>query len=237
MRVTGARRIAGPLGAGLACALWVCACAPRLALPPDHHPEPRERRYLATLEGRAARGGAAAADGILWAERPGYRKLPAVQVSVYLAPPDGVRLKVASMFGTAVVVSARGDSLRAYLPAPRLGLKLDAAHDSLDLPEPGGLAYRALSAAWRPPLEAWTRSTWVDSLLEVTWVESQDTLALVVGAAGLPLRVTARRTDGGVWRAEYRAWDRSEGAPWPSQVEFVHRDLHLVYKVNRLVRQ
>ena len=237
MRVTGAPRIAGRLGAGLACVLCLGACAPHLVLPPDHRPELRARRYLAALEERTARGGAAAADAVLWAERSGYRKLPGVLVSVYLAAPDRVRFKVGSMFGTAVVLGARGDSLRAYLPARRLGLRLDAAHDSLGLPEPGVIAYRALSAAWRPPPEAWARSAWADSLLEVSWVESQDTLSLVVGAAGLPLRVTAKRTDGGSWRADYRAWDRGEGAPWPSQVEFVHRDLHLVYKVNRLVRQ
>jgi len=237
MQVTGAFRLAARLGLGLACVLWAGACAPRLAFPPDHRPESLARRYLAALEERAAWGGAVATDAVLWAALSGDRRLPGVQASVYLAAPDGVRLKVGSMFGTAVVVGARGDSLCAYLPARRLGLRLDAAHDSLGLPEPGVLAYRALSAAWRPPAEAWTRSTWTDSLLEVTWIESRDTLGLVVGAAGLPLRVTSRRSDGDVWRVEYRAWDRGEGAAWPSQVEFVHRDLHLVYKVSRLVRQ
>ncbi|HEY3215514.1 MAG TPA: hypothetical protein VGK93_03380 [Candidatus Eisenbacteria bacterium] len=233
------RRAQRWLGFGLPAAGVLCigACAPRLALPPKHDVELRAHRYLATLEERAAHGGAIAADAVLWAELSGDRKLPGVQASVYLAAPDGVRLKVGSMFGTAVVLGAHGDSLRAYLPGRRLGLKLDQAHDSLGLPEPGVLAYRALSAAWHPPPEAWSRALWVDSLLEVTWVDAEDTLALTVGASGLPVRVTARRGDGASWRADYRAWDRSAGAPWPSHVDFAHRDVRLAYKVSRLIRQ
>ncbi|TMQ65755.1 MAG: hypothetical protein E6K78_07210 [Candidatus Eisenbacteria bacterium] len=219
--------------AGCAAILAVLSsCAPHRVSLPEVSPASLAERYRLALAERLERGGAMESEVVLWAEVAGQRRWPGIQADVYAAAPDAVRLKVGSTFGTAAILGARGDSLRAYLPAERLGLRLDASRDSLPIAGVGALAYRALSAAWRPPAEAWQRASRVDSLLEVDWMEEGDSLALRVGRAGLPVQVSGVHQEVR-WRADYRGWDRSSGIAWPSWVEFTQGSLHLKCKVTR----
>ncbi len=209
-------------------------CAPRLARPPELDATARASRYRAVLAERRARGVAVTASLVLWLERTSERRLPGAQADLLLAAPDRVRLRVASSFGTALDLGARGDSLLAYVPAWRSGLRLGSVRDSLGVREPGDLAYRLFSATWDPPAEAWTRGVWRDSLLQVAWAEGGDSLALAVGRDGLPAWVLLGGA--GAWRARYRAWDRSAAVAWPAQLE-IEDDVHgarLTCKASRL---
>jgi hypothetical protein len=210
--------------AAIAALAMMASCAPRLARPPETGIESRASRYRARLAEREARGVAMSATVVVWAERGGER-LPGAQADLRLAAPDRMRLRIASAFGTALDLGLAGDSLRAYVPAWKTGLRLDAAAESLGFDLPGDRVVRALSATWRPPAEAWERAVWNDSLLRVAWLEGQDSLALEVGAAGLPVQVELSRPGGLALAARYRAWDRASGTAWPASLELAD-DLH-----------
>ena len=49
-------------------------------------------------------------------------RCPAPQARLLLAAPDAFRLRVDSLFGTALDLAARGDSLTAYVPPRRAGM-------------------------------------------------------------------------------------------------------------------
>ena len=216
-------------------ATLLASCAPHVVRPPELVHELRVTRYRSALSEREARGVAVAAEIVLWTELSGDRRLPGVQAELYLAAPDGMRLRVESLLGTALLLGARGDSVMAYVPARRMGLRVDAAHDSIGVRDPGSLAYRVLSATWRPPDRAWEESAWRDSLLEVSWVEAGDTLVMAVGGTGLPVWVAMKRRDGPPVRAAYRGWDRTMGTAWPSHLEIDQEgSLHLACRVRRV---
>jgi hypothetical protein len=200
-----------------AAAMLIGSCAPRLARPPELARETREQRYRALLSEREARGVAVSANLALWAERGGER-LPGAQADLVLASPDRMRLRIASMFGTALDLGLSGDSLRAYIPAWKTGLRLDSVAESLGI-DPGDRLVRALSATWRPPADAWADAAWDDSLLRVVWQEGGDSVAIEIGASGLPTTVELSRPRRFSARARYRMWDRASGTPWPVHIE------------------
>jgi hypothetical protein len=215
--------------------LVVVGCAPHLVRVVELAPALRAERYRTALAAREARGVAVDAAVLLWAELPSASRLPGAEGRLLLAAPDAFRLRVGSLFGTALDLGAQGDSFSAYVPSRRKGLTLDARRDSLGIVKPGGLAFRALSAAWRPPESAWPSATWRDTLLWVSWLEEADTLALSVGSDGLPVSASLIRPDGGGVDVTYRAWDRSSGTAWPARVDFEERNgFRLTCKVSRV---
>jgi hypothetical protein len=220
----------------LLLALAVAGCAPHLVRVTELAPALREERYRLALAEREARGAAVEAQLVLWAEVPAASRLPGAEGRLLLAAPDAFRLRVGSLFGTALDLGARGDSLSAYVPSRRKGLTLDARRDSLGILRPGGLAFRALSAAWRPPDSAWPAAAWRDTLLRIWWLEDADTLAVEVGSNGLPASATLTRPAGGGVQVTYRAWDRSAGPAWPALLDFEDRKggFRLTCKVARV---
>jgi hypothetical protein len=216
--------------------LGIAGCAPHLVRVAELAPALRAERYRTALAEREARGAAVDAELLLWAELPSASRLPGAEARLLLAAPDAFRLRVGSLFGTALDLGARGDSLSAYIPSRRQGVVLDARRDSLGILHPGGLAYRALSAAWRPPESAWATASWRDTLLRVWWLEQEDTLAIAVGSDGLPAWATLSRPGGGGVQVRYRAWDRSHGPSWPARFDFEDRGggFRLTCKVARV---
>ncbi len=212
--------------AALVLALLVAApgCAPHRLTLGTPAPTQRAERYRVALERRAARATAVDAELLLWAEAPAGERLPGVEGRLLLAAPDAFRLRVGSLFGIALDLGARGDSISAYVPSRRSGVALDAVRDSLGLAGPGGLAFRALSATWRPPDAAWTSPAWEDSLLRVWWLEAGDTLAVTVGSAGLPARASVSRPGGPAIHVDYHGWDATGGVPWPARFTLADRD-------------
>jgi len=224
------KRWAAPL---LALAL-LAGCAHRLHLRPAYETSGRHSLYRTALNERRA-AGLVTANLSLWLER-GRRRLPGATGDLALVAPDRARLRVDSSFGTLLDFGVEGDSVTAYVPSWRTGLRIGSAGDSLQVARPGELAVRALSAAWDPPEEAWTNgAVWTDSLLEISWLEAGDSLRMGVMGDGLPAFVRLARAAFDV-RIDYRAWDRSAGTPWPAWmiVESRRGDLRLTLRPSRL---
>jgi len=220
--------------AGLLAALGV-SCAPRLAPPPRADFGGVRERYERRLAERVERAASMNAGVVMWVEGRGER-LPGAQGDLTMAAPDRVRLRIASMFGTALDLGVRGDSLLAWVPAWKTGLRLGSARESLGVREPGGLVFRALSANWFPGPGAWEGMTRRDSLARLSWAEEEDSLHLTLGPDGLPRRVVVARGAENAVVVNYRAWDRGNQMTWPSQVELLdpRHDVRLLLKATQL---
>ncbi len=231
----GSARVRGWVVALPAFAI-LAGCAPLRVPVAGIEPTMRAERYGVALARREAKGVAVDAQLLLWAEAPAGSRLPGAEGRLLLASPDAFRLRVASLFGTALDLGARGDSLSAYVPSRRRALMLDAIRDSLGLRQPGRLVFRALTATWRPPDEAWRQPAWEDSLMRLEWLEDGDTLAIAVGSAGLPAWASFARPDGAGLRVDYQGWDLSSGVAWPARFTIEDREgaFRLAGKVSRV---
>lgn len=211
------------VGWTMALVAMAAGCAPRLARPPESGFEERIARYRNSVTERQARAVAMSASVSLWVERSGER-LPGAQAELRLAAPDRMRLRLYAAFGTALDLGMRGDSLRAYVPAWKRGLSLDAASESLGFEAPADRMVRAFSATWEPPADAWTRAVWRDSMMRVSWSEAGDSLSLGIEENGVPSWAQIATVDGSLLRVRYRGWDHAAGRPWPSHVELVDEE-------------
>jgi hypothetical protein len=216
-----ARRLIGALACAVVAASF--SCAPHLVQPPSLGPAILEQRYQRALEQRRRAAAAVESEVVLWAQI-GERRMPGAEGRLLMAAPAACRLWVGSLFGTALHLGAEGDSLAAYVPARRVGLRLDAAREPIGVRRPGGLAVRALSGTWEPPPAAWNQAAWKDSLLELRWREGADTLVLAVGSAGLPVRAAVLRPGRGEVRALYQGWSYVDGVTWPARIELSDGD-------------
>jgi hypothetical protein len=212
------------VGVVVALAL-VAGCAPRPTTIAPVTGGGRVALYLSELSRREQRAAMVEGVATIWAvafvlcDTCPPRRLPALQAGFVMAWPDAFRLRVSSMFGTALDLGLAGDSITAYAPAQRWGVGLDAVRDSLGLERPGRLATRLLSAGWRPPWPVWESGTWEGGLLVLRWSEAADSLALAVDEAGKP--VWAR-----LWRGArrgvvvgYERWEAVDGLLWPALVK------------------
>jgi hypothetical protein len=175
--------------------------------------------YRAGLAAREQRARMATAEATLWTrgvapcDTCAPARLPAVRADLAVLAPDGLRLRVFSLFGVAVDVALRGDSLTAYAPGAGIAVALDAVRDSLGPAEPGRWAGRLVAAAWRAP-EAASRS-WRDGGLELRWREDADSLAVTLAADGLPREARIWREGPAGARVRYARWEATDGVRWP----------------------
>lgn len=202
----------------------VAGCAPHVTQLAGPDASRAAERYRAQLAVREARGTAVDAALVLWAEAPPGHKLPGADARLLLAAPDAFRLRVASLFGTALDLGARGESLTASLPGKRQAARLDAVRDSLGLAHPGRLVFRALAAAWRPPDTAWEGAASRGATLELAWSEGADSLRLAIDREGLPSWVSLTREGGAGVRVDYQGWDGSSGVSWPARLTVADHD-------------
>lgn len=199
--------VAAALAAGL-----LASCAP----PPRPAPivDDLAVRYRLERGNRAARVGALTADVLVRVDGRAVGRLPGLPATLALAAPDRARLRVSAFFGTAVDVCARGDSVLAWVPSERLALSLAGAGETLGIAAPVELLARALGATWDPPAEAW-KSAAAESLgVRLAWLESGDSLELLVDRDARPSRVRLAGGAGSV-SVEYSGWARAGGAEWP----------------------
>jgi hypothetical protein len=200
----------------------VAGCAPRPTTVAPVTEGARSERYLSQLCRREQSAAMVEGVAMIWSrvvapcDTCPPRRLPALQAGFVLAWPDAFRLRVSSMFGTALDLGLAGDSIMAYAPAQRWSVALDAVSDSLGLEQPGRLAARLVSAGWRPPQPAWAVGTWEGELLVLRWSEAVDSVALAVDKSGKP--VWAR-----LWRdarrgvvVDYERWEAVDGVLWPA---------------------
>ena len=216
--VAGSRAARVAASVVLACGVaWLSGCAPggRGVGPLDEGS--REVRYRRSLAARLERSQGVEADANLWVKSTEGEALPGMTARLLLGQPDAFRVRVESLFGTALDLAARGDSLDAYVPSQRIGVTIGAAGDSLGLEDPGRLVWRAVSAAWDAPGVAWRDGELRDSVRVARWTEGPDRIELEVGGSGLPVSVRIER-GAGVVRVRYLRWSRVNGVDWPVRV-------------------
>jgi hypothetical protein len=210
----------------LVCASSLTSCARRPSVG-ELDLASRRQRFEIALARRAEATGCEA-DLLAWARVRGWREMPGLQARVLIGAPDVVRIRVGSWFGTAIDLSARGDSVTAHLPSRRLAFETAHANESLGVARPGDLGYRILSGVWTPPAGGWERSTAQDSLVVLSWEEEGAFLRMAVGTSGLPAWVE-RRTAADTLRVSYAAWRAWSDVRWPSRLDV--RDLSGAFDV------
>ena len=168
----------------------------------------RRERRLAALETRA----------VLRVDGRATGRLPAVSVTTRLASPDHVRLQARWVLGTLLDAVVHKDTLVAWVPSERLGVRLPGLSDSLGIRDPARFVGRALVAGWQPPDEAWRRAR-ADSLgAELDWREGRESWRLRVDAAGRPSDLTVTRDTHSV-RVRYSGWHGAGAAALPARVD------------------
>ncbi len=218
--MSGALRMRGRWGLGIVLAALLAGCAPHVAAPPSLLPSGEvEARFRAALERRRTEAAVANGTWSLWAHEAGRNDPPGVTARMLVEPPDAFRLRVDGILGTAVDAAARGDSL--VLDAPSLGLA--AVDDHVIADATGGTPFgsfvcRMLGALWEPPPGAWEAARLRDSLTTLAWQEGPDSVALAIGATGLPREVRLRAGGGPAIRGRYERWDVWDGIAWPQRV-------------------
>jgi len=229
--LAAAARGLGPLAVLTGALLTFPGCAPRPGAPAEVSADLVRSRFAAALAERDRRGRAADAEVTIWART--NRPWPAASGFVFLAGPDTVRLRLDSAFGTALDGAARGDSLRARLPARRLALAADARRDGMGIDRPGRLLYQLLAADWRPSPEAWGRAERAPGGLTTRWSEHGDSLALAVGGEGLPRELELALARGTRVRVRYTAWRGRGREAWPARIEIVERRWSARFQIER----
>ncbi len=194
------------------------SCAPTVPPPGPIDLRGVETRYAAQRAERESRLAAVRIEATAWIDAPSLGKLPAVQIDVALVAPDRVRARVASLFGTALDLLVRGDSLTAYVPPRKLGVELASLEDSLGIRRPGEWGCRAFAASWNPVGARW-EVTPRDSLRRARWIEGADSLLLSVDERGLPAQVEIRPAHGANLAVRYPAWQWIEATAWPARIE------------------
>lgn len=158
------------------------------------------------------------ADLLLRVDGRATGRLPGLPATLALAAPGRARLRVSALFGTALDVSAQGDSVVAWVPSERTALSLAGAGETLGIAPPVELLARSLGATWNPPREAW-RAAATESLgLRVRWTEGADSLDLRLDTDARPAEVRLAGEAGSV-TVRYAAWTRADGTEWPGSVE------------------
>jgi hypothetical protein len=226
---------------GLALAV-LAGCAPRPTGISPVTDGVRMARYLSQRLQRERRAVMVEGSAAVWirvrsaCDTCPWRRLPGVSGDLALSWPDVVRVRVSSIFGTALDVGVCGDSIIAYAPARGAGVTLDLARDSLGAVGSGSLLVRLASAGWRPPDGAWAQGTWRERLLVLRWGAAGDSVRMAVDEAGRPVWARLWREGGGGVQAEYERWETVEGVSWPVvvRVEELGGAFEFVWRLEQL---
>jgi hypothetical protein len=211
--------------ARMAAMALVAGCAPRPTVIAPVTQGTRAERYLSQLSRREQNSAMVEGVATIWPRAVALcdtcppRQLPALQAGFVLGWPDAFRLRVSSMFGTALDLALAGDSIMAYAPAQRWGVALDAVSDSLGVERPGWIAVRLVSAGWRPPQSAWAGGNWEAGLFVLRWSEAADSISLAVDESGHPVRARLWRDARRGVAIDYERWEAVEGVAWPALIK------------------
>jgi len=213
-RRRGVVRIAGVVALALVA---LAGCARRPPAPAEITRDELRERFTSRLAARRAASAGLEAEVLVWARLSG-EKMPGASARLLMGSPDRARVRVGSVFGTALDLAFTGDSARVWLPAARAVLMLDDAGESLGVRAPGRWLVRALSADWEAPEAAWATATRRDSDAVLAWEESAgESIIVSVGRTGLPREVSRRVAGESPVRMVYDGWEAqsANGAAWP----------------------
>jgi hypothetical protein len=200
----------------LVCALvaFVTSCAP----PPPGSLESIESAARTGAHRRERRLQALEMRAVLRVQGRATGRLPAVNVTTRLAAPDRVRLQARWVLGLLLDAAITSDTLTAWMPSQRLGLRIPGLADTLKIREPARFLGRALVAGWQAPAEAWRRAHADSNGVELDWREGGESWRLRVDAAGRPSALTVTRDNHEV-QVNYSGWHGSGDAALPSRIE------------------
>lgn len=213
-RASGSLRTTAALLGFAAIAGLLASCAP----PPPAGLETLEQAARRGTERRERRLRAFELQAVLRVDGRATGRLPAVSLHVRFAAPDRVRLQCRWLLGLAADVALRGDTLTAWMPAERMGVRMPSLSDTLGLREPAQYLGRALTAVWQAPHEAWRGAVADSAGVTLEWPEQDERWTLRVDAAGRPREVSVTRGARTV-TARYGAWRGAGAAAWPARVE------------------
>jgi len=145
-------------------------------------------------------------------------KLPAVDVRTKLASPDRARLQARSILGLLLDAAVRGDTLLAWLPSERLGVRVPDLSDSLGLREPARFFGRALAASWVAPSEAWRAATPDSAGVRLAWRDQDEAWTMWVDRMGRPRQLELER-DERTLSVVYPQWRGAGLGSWPQRIE------------------
>ena len=196
------------------CAGLLASCAP----PPPGGLESLEQVARRGAERRERRLGAFELEGVLRVDGRATGRLPAVSLHARFASPDRVRLQCRWLLGLLADVSVRGDTLTAWMPGQRVGIRVPELSDTLGLRDPALFLARALIAAWQAPHEAWRQAVPDSAGTTLEWPEGDEAWTLHVNREGRPREVRVVRGAHAV-TARYGAWRGRGAGAWPSRID------------------
>jgi len=145
-------------------------------------------------------------------------KLPAVNVQTKLASPDRARLQARSILGLLLDAAVRGDTLLAWIPSERMGVRVPELSDSLGIREPARFIGRALAASWQAPDEAWRAVTPDSGGAKLAWRDGDEAWTLRLDGMGRPRQLEIHREEH-VLTVGYPQWRGAGLGAWPQRIE------------------
>jgi hypothetical protein len=150
-------------------------------------------------------------------------RLPAVNVQTRVASPDRARVQARSILGLLLDAALRGDTLVAWIPSERVGVRVPDLSDSLGLREPAHFLGRALAASWQAPREAWSTATPDSAGVRLDWREADEAWTLWLDRWGRPRELKFVRDERSL-RVGYPQWRGAGKAAWPQRIELADGD-------------
>lgn len=243
--MSGPRRPAGRRRLLAQCAGWgllallgfAAGCAP----PPPGSLESLESAARVGAQRRERRLQGLEARAVLRVDGRATGRLPAISVTTRLASPDRVRIQARWLLGVLLDAVVADDTLTAWMPSERLGVRLPGLADSLGIREPGRFLGRAIVAGWQAPRDAWRRSRADSAGATLDWEEAGEAWTLRVDPAGRPKELGVSRGEHQV-TVRYSAWQGAGSAAWPKRIEVadgagwvrVRMDLEDVHSIKRV---
>jgi hypothetical protein len=145
-------------------------------------------------------------------------RLPAVSVQTKLASPDRARLQARSILGVLLDAAVRGDTLVAWMPSQRLGVRIPDLADSLGVREPALFLGRALAASWQAPAEAWRAATPDSAGVKLAWQDGDEAWTLWLDRMGRPRQLEVDH-EAHVLTVGYPQWRGAGLGAWPQRIE------------------
>ena len=171
------------------------------------------------------------ASATLRVESRAIGRLPAVSVTARLAEPGRVRMQARWLLGVLLDAALAGDTLTAWMPTEKLGLRVLSLGDTLGVEDPAVFILRALAAGWQPPREAWRGATADSAGASLAWKEQGRDWSMRVDRSGRPRDVVVSE-DGHSVSVRYAAWRGAGTEALPARLVFTDETAEVQVRVD-----